>query len=303
MYAKSSANDEIKDFFTYETLTTIMIENFSDDDMCSKQEKRFCLFLDIFGKSIAGASNYNDKEKKKEMFQDSCTASDEAFGIFTIERCWHTWMKEIVHGKEGVAHRESEYVKKNSNKKYAGWKNNGLKRFSDLASAVLIARKSDQRKNMEESYRQTLIKNDETDEIKENDDYARSTCGNFEQKHIFVPYNDLPVTKANCDVTNANNSLNFVAYDEEISDDCEDIEQHHSNKEMDETETPSETGSDTDENDSEEEESGTEDFEDSQDEQTPHAQSLQNIFTSTSSPEELQMTSYFMNQIGKFDSV
>ena len=119
-----------------------------------------------------------------------------------------------------------------------------------------------------------------------------------------MPYNDLPVTKANDDVTNVNNNLNIVTYDEEISDDCEDIEQQHSNHQMDETETRSETGSDTDENDSEDEAIGTEDFEDLQDEQAPHAQSLQNIFTSTSSPEELQMSSsYFMNQIGKIGSV
>lgn len=129
----------------------------------------------------------------------SCTPSDEAFGIFTLERCWDTWMKEEITSKK-EAPRSSSYTIKNSNQKYAGWSKLGLKRFSDIASAVMTSRDDDDRKNMEEAYRLHYEKEHLTkmgllySHDVENAKYISPDQGHEFQvlEDDFIAYNDLP---------------------------------------------------------------------------------------------------------------
>lgn len=181
----STGSDDIKKHFNKNTLVSIMTKPIEAKN--KEHKETFYFFLDYFGKPIAEASKYNDNKKKQVMFQDSCTTSDEAFGIFTLERCWDTWMKEMLQGKEKVKQRESNYVEKNSNKKFAGWKSSGLKRYSTIAEAVTTSRISDTRKSIEEAYR--IQKNSTGDTYFEGQDEISS----FKPSQItYVPYNDLP---------------------------------------------------------------------------------------------------------------
>ena len=181
----SSDSDDIKKYFNKNTLVSIMTKPISEKN--KEHKETFYFFLDYFGKPIAEASKYNDNKKKLVMFQDSCTTSDEAFGVFTLERCWDTWMKEMLHGKEKVKQRESNYVEKNSNKKFAGWKSSGLKRYSTIAEAVTTSRISDARRSIEEAYR--IQKNSTGDTYFDGQDEISS----FKPSQItYVPYNDLP---------------------------------------------------------------------------------------------------------------
>ena len=56
----------------------------------------------------------------------------------TLERCWDTWVIEF----DGL---------KDSNRKYIGWTQLGMKRYTGIASAVgMLARECAKRRNLEE---------------------------------------------------------------------------------------------------------------------------------------------------------
>lgn len=81
------------------------------------------------------------------MFSDLCTVSDEAFGKFTIERCWDIWLKECEEelNKNDFSDNNSDtkkekikyqYAVKKTNKRFGGWTSDGMKRYDEIASIV-----------------------------------------------------------------------------------------------------------------------------------------------------------------------
>ena len=44
---------------------------------------------------IIGKKKHDANNQCTTLFSDQCTVSDEAFGKFTIKRCWDTWLKEF----------------------------------------------------------------------------------------------------------------------------------------------------------------------------------------------------------------
>ena len=277
------------------------------DGNTNDTEKFFFLFLDNFGKSIAEASKFNDKCKKISMFQDCCTTSDEAFGIFTIERCWDTWTKEMVQGKDKIQKNDSIYVQRYANKKYAGWNSNGLKRFSVIANEVSIARSTNKRKNLEEKYRIEKRGNKEQEVNKLSNVSASET---FEPNTIFVPYNDLPKDMASMmptmnqfdmmdddDMTVDNDDNNLTAETKDVV--------YHNLDTTDLSEEENEDDEDEDGNDSEDD--SEDDFEDDNDSnvglnQTQNEQSMHSpldvaFHTSTNSPPDMNPSPYLLDQL------
>jgi len=154
------------------------------------------------------------------MFQQSCTASDEAFGIFTIERCWDAWLREESENVKSTP-RSCDYTKKNSNKKYRGWTKQGMKRFNYIAHLVNVNRDNTERKNDEETYRmkhyelhlKTVSSIDANNyHMNNNNDQCDD---NSDEELSFTPYNDLTVLKENATI--AANELK--EHDDHILDD------------------------------------------------------------------------------------
>ena len=182
LYDKSLEDDKIKSIFTEENMVNILTSTTNDDNT----QEIFNVFLDYFGESIAEYSNFKKELKRNVSFRDACTPSDEAFGIFTIERCWSNWMSEF-RDNERNAIRTAQYTKKNSNRKHGGWTIMGLQRFSEIARDVSSARSLSVRKNMEESYRKKY-----EDKYSENENMCSRPKPDFQNEVIFEPYNDLP---------------------------------------------------------------------------------------------------------------
>ena len=205
LYNKSIVDTNVKTVFNKQTIVNVMMSFGSEEEslICDlKQHKyTFKLFIDCFGESIAEFANFNKREKRNNLFQHACTTSDEAFGIFTIERCWDTWFIEVSQHKK-TPPRASAFTKKNSNKKYCGWTKEGLLRYSDIAKSVFKSRQSDTRKNEEEEYRLTYQdqymitatnSGTNTNILFDNDQTNTNT---------FVPYNDLPQFDINDNASN-----------------------------------------------------------------------------------------------------
>ena len=115
------------------------------------------------------------------MFSDLCTVSDEAFGKFTIERCWDIWLKECEEelNKNDFSDNSSDtnkekikyqYAVKKTNKRFGGWTSDGMKRYDEIASVV----KKDRNLNQK-------IENDYKDFMYEK------MYGNKEEKQNAVP--------------------------------------------------------------------------------------------------------------------
>ena len=160
-----------------------MTSSTQEDANNSDQRKSFFLFLEQFGASTAEAANFNTSEKKKRCFWEVCTISDEAFAIFTIDRCWNYWSKKW-NNDPNVSIRSSEYAR-NTNKKYGGISTQGLIRFNEIAGLVAKARRSAFRQNLEEEFRkyhEGKGKNMDTNGVAE----TRNTV----VEESFVPYCD-----------------------------------------------------------------------------------------------------------------
>lgn len=164
-----------------------------------EQTKTFHMFLDYFGQSIAEYSNFKKSERGHKMFQRTCTISDEAYGIFTIERCWNTWWKEMEENKIAPP-RTANFTNRNSNIKCGGWTKQGLCHFSNIANIVRLSRASDKRKNAEEEYRQKYIELHETEPSENNciSNHMKDTdTQNSNEDNNFTPYNDFPIHQGN----------------------------------------------------------------------------------------------------------
>jgi len=182
LYDKSLVDDKIKSIFNEEKIISILTSTTNDDN----SQEIFNIFLDYFGESIAEYSNFKKELKRNVLFQDACTPSDEAFGIFTIERCWSNWMSEFRDNERNEI-RTAQYTKKNSNRRHGGWTIMGLQRFSDIARDVSSARSLPVRKHMEESYRKMY-----EDKYSDNENMCSRSKPDFRNEVMFEPYNDLP---------------------------------------------------------------------------------------------------------------
>ena len=63
---------------------------------------------------VIGKKKDDTKNQRTILFSDLCTVSDEAFGRFSIERCWDVWLKEC---KEECSKNNSSDINNNNNKK------------------------------------------------------------------------------------------------------------------------------------------------------------------------------------------
>ena len=158
MYNKSKTDTSIGLLFNKETFPTSLITtqntDMSEDEILNKQ-KCFNLFCDTFGSKLVKRDvwKYKFLETKDFGISDCISITDEAFAIFTIERNWIIWQREVDH-KEKIKARSGEYTSPNTNVKYSGWTAEGMDRFEKLCKNVhLIRKKSKERKTMEQIYK------------------------------------------------------------------------------------------------------------------------------------------------------
>ena len=69
-------------------LQTIMI-------MDSKAKKRLFFLWSNFGQSITGYKKYSEMKQGMHVFSNVVSVSHEAFGIFTLQQCWDSWMSAM----------------------------------------------------------------------------------------------------------------------------------------------------------------------------------------------------------------
>ena len=177
MYEASKHDEKLHEIFKQEKLCAITY----------KDKNVFFLFLDYFGQALIGHKYFNDQMKSKYNFSKVCTVSDEAFGMFTLERCWESWlseMKRATNPQEIVV--KAKHTNEKSNKKFGGWDQQGLLRFSDIAKIIAIARGIPERVKMEDEYREQYYKKFHSRNDKEYNDPKMTN-----QESTYVAYNDL----------------------------------------------------------------------------------------------------------------
>ena len=191
---------------------------FSKDNLCTitnVHKKSFFLFLDEFGQALIGHKYFNDNMKSKFTFSAVCTVSDEAFAIFTLERCWDSWvseMKKSINPQEIIV--KPKHTKEKSNKKFGGWDPEGLKRFSAIAKTISMERTMSRRKELEETYRQLYYK--KMHPSIQDDKHMDNDNGTVENS--YVAYNDLGSDEEICD-KNILTALNNTSDDQELEND------------------------------------------------------------------------------------
>ena len=156
-----SKNELVKGLFSQQKLSDIMI---SDDTTQDEFDK----FLDLFGQSLSHKS-FMTRNRDKSSFSSLFTPSDEAFLIFTLNRCWNAWYSEYIL-KEGIG-RKGRYAYESSNKKHSGFKVEGIMKFNKLCQEIKDWRTNPKRVSMEQSYMEKYIryeKNELTNDIDEN---------------------------------------------------------------------------------------------------------------------------------------
>ena len=189
--------------FSKEVLINTLINMTQENSNNPNQEKFFFLFLDHFGASFAEAANFNSAEKQNKCFSQVCTNSDEAFGIFSIERCWDKWMTIASgHNQTNCISSDedgNEYIRQKSNKKYGGLTSAGNKRYSEIAKAVILSRRSQYRKDMEEKYKVSKKNTNDALSLARNSNDFRQ-----EDRELETAYNDLGEISDNdeCDSEN-----------------------------------------------------------------------------------------------------
>ena len=104
----------VKSTFCFITLTAPSKSSENTDDYDLHCET-FNLFLEQFGKCLAGVAVYGNEERANKRFSEKITISDEAFGIFTLERNWDVWASEEDTGNKQPM-RSGEYTEKKPTK-------------------------------------------------------------------------------------------------------------------------------------------------------------------------------------------
>ena len=203
---KAGKNDDkmqqmmVKSTFCFITLTTPSksSENTDDYDLCCET---FNLFLEQFGKCLAGVAVYGNEERANKRFSDKITISDEAFCIFTLERNWDVWASEVDTGNKQPM-RSGDYTEKNTNKKYSGWTREGMDRYSELAKKIRKVRKTQGRKDLEDKFKIKAEKDLNSTFMRGSNmilDDAMMVTGK-----IMVPYNDINPVSSDDDSDIAN---------------------------------------------------------------------------------------------------
>lgn len=176
--------------FNKEVLPTITSYEGNPSTIQSKDDFEFVLvfFMDTFGQCMVGHKKYNKEQRAIKTFSEVCTVSDEAFGRFTLERCWDSWMSAVENKKEpGKSTVRPLYTIVKSNRKFGGWITDGILRFTEIAKLVKLSRSSEERKKIEETFRkkthQHLHGTSETTAVGENRPISK--------KNSVKAYNDL----------------------------------------------------------------------------------------------------------------
>ena len=161
MFELSNKDHNIKSLFEKNKISGVAVGT----------KEHFFLFMDYFGQAIVGHKYFNTELRCKNNFSDSCTVSDEAFGRFTLERCWDSWLSGATNKQRpGKCTIKADHTREKSNKRFGGWEPEGINRFTAIAHLVASDRKLEERKKMEDEYR--MVKFDEVygkeDNIGEN---------------------------------------------------------------------------------------------------------------------------------------
>ena len=177
LYEKSQSDEKFKELFQQDKIC----------ELTNQTKEVFSLFLDSFGQALIGHKYFNDQMKSKYNFSKVCTISDEAFGIFTLERCWDSWiseMKRVTNPQETII--KAKHTNEKSNKKFGGWDEKGLQRFSDIARVITITRDLPERVKMEDEYRDSYYNKFNSLHEKKDDDTKTLT-----RESTYIAYNDL----------------------------------------------------------------------------------------------------------------
>ena len=188
--SKTGTNDFIKYIFNKDVLPTITSYEGNPSTIQSKEDFEFVLvfFMETFGQCMVGHRKYNKEQRAIKTFSEVCTVSDEAFGRFTLERCWDSWMSAVENKKQpGKSTVRPLYTIVKSNRKFGGWITDGILRFTEIAKLVKLSRSSEERKKIEETFRkkthQRLHGTSETTAVGENRPISK--------ENAVMAYNDL----------------------------------------------------------------------------------------------------------------
>ena len=193
------------------------------------------MFLDYFGQAIVGHKYFNTELRCKNNFSDSCTVSDEAFGRFTLERCWESWLSGATNkDRPGKCTIKADHTKEKSNKRFGGWEQEGINRFTAIAHLVASDRKLGERQRMEDEYRMSKF-----DEVYGKEDNIGENSMN----------NDILACPAYNDLSEEENIDNEEDEDENFEDEYE-IYEHEENIEVRENEEDGSTTANEEESDS-----------------------------------------------------
>jgi hypothetical protein len=156
------------DFVSKATSTAFLLEDENDEDnsVVKNLKENFFYFLDCFGSSICGYSNFNESKKGQNLFSLSCTVSDEAFAILLLRKNWNRWSKKVLkdnlcQGRLGLVqddasdnqHLSEEYASNKTNKKFRGWTVKAIKEYNELFTNVQSARSTGTRIALEKEYK------------------------------------------------------------------------------------------------------------------------------------------------------
>ena len=101
----------------------------------------------LISSHIQGKKKYDTNNQCATLFSRLCSVSDEAFGRFTIEKCWDIWLKEWKEelNKNNFWDSDSDkkkdkieyqYAVKKSNERFGDWTSDGMKGYNEIANLV-----------------------------------------------------------------------------------------------------------------------------------------------------------------------
>ena len=145
------------------------------------------------------------------VFSVVASVSEEAFDIFTLQRCWDSWMSAMNDTeKPDITTVKYKNTANRSNIKYQGWDVDGLKEFSDIASLIKSQCNQQYRRQTEQNYKNHV-------QNKLNCMYGIITDIPSENIESYIAYNDSSsdedesVSTVQNQATNANH--NFAELD------------------------------------------------------------------------------------------
>ena len=87
-------------------------------------------------------------------FSDVASVSDEVFSIFTLKRCWDSWMSAMNNTETpDITAVKYKHTANRSNIKYQGWDVDGLKEFLKIALLIKAQHSEQYRRQMEQNYK------------------------------------------------------------------------------------------------------------------------------------------------------